>query len=214
MADSGPSIAVYGGGNSRPTVTFNPWQHRFVPYDTALFTPPRTDTVAATVTDAGGHATRFTVNAVGQTLTTTGVLNDTLRVTYNSALLADSIIPRWGPRSGYRYDGAGLDTLATVEGLHTHSMYRHGFAVADTVWGDATPTQRSAVGSHGEITSSAVALRPGMAFTYDSRGRVVTTSDPEAHQTFSWFAGTNGNRSRDSLPGGAFTCTTTTRSGG
>ncbi len=127
VADSGPSIAVYGGGNSRPTVDLQPMAARFVPYDTALFTPPQTDTVAATVTDAGGHSSRFTVNAVGQALTTTGVLNDTLRVTYNSALLADSVIPRWGPRSGYRYDGAGLDTLATAEGLRTHLMYRHGF---------------------------------------------------------------------------------------
>ncbi len=41
-----------------------------------------------------------------------------------------------------------------------------------------------------------------MSFTYDSRGRVVVTSDPEGHQTFSWYGGTNGNRSRDSIAGG------------
>ncbi len=39
VADSGPAIAVYGGGTARPIVTFNPWQHRFVPYDTSLLHP-------------------------------------------------------------------------------------------------------------------------------------------------------------------------------
>jgi RHS repeat-associated protein len=202
----GPSVTLYTGSSARPTAVFAAWQLMGVPYaatSSTPATPPRADTVGATVTDPGGHATRYTVNALGQPLAATGPLGNAVTIHYTAAFLPDSATPTWGARVGHHYDGSGLDTAVTVEGLRTHLMYRHGFAVADTVWGDATPTQRSIVGTHGGVTGVYVTNHPASGYTYDSRGRITGTADPEGHGRAFWFDTTTGNVARDSVAGGA-----------
>jgi len=79
-----PAVTVYGEGSVSPTVTLAPWQALSVPHAgtaTTPFTSVASAAVVGTVTDAGGHAASFTVNALGQPLRTMAALGDTLTVT-------------------------------------------------------------------------------------------------------------------------------------
>ncbi len=204
----GLSITLYSGGSARPTATLAAWQIQGVPYSatsTTAATPPHADTVRATVTDAGGHAARYTVNSFGQPAIAHGPLGDTVAVLYTSSAgqmgLPDSII-RSGRPGGSSLQRIGLDTLVTAEGRTTHLLYRHGFGIADTIWGTVHPRGGQPSGRTERSLTCLSQIGLPAAYTYDSRGRVLTGSDPEGHQAIATFGGTNGNRSRDSIPDG------------
>jgi len=202
VADSGPSVPVYGGGSARPITTFSPWPQVSVPYSSTqsapYFTPARSDTVRGYITDPGGHRTSIAVNAMGQPVVTIDPVGDSTSTLYTSAFLVDSVMSNMEPRVGVAYSSDGLPTRLTTEGLGQYWHYA-AWAQPDSVWGDGVAFSRYRIGLHGRVDSVDIARRGPTALAYDSHGRV--TQEWYADGTLllkRWYNGANGNFSRDS----------------
>jgi RHS repeat-associated protein len=208
-----PAVAVFGEGTVAPVYTLASWQKVGVPYGATsgtAFTPPRADTVRGTLTDPGGHQTRFTANRFGQPLVSAGPLLDTVTIAYNGNGQVGSVTPRLGVSSSYGYDASGFMTSWSVGGI-TSTARNGGWAQADSIWSGFGVGQRIFLGQSGRVDSVRIGGRTGIhdslqttyRYTYDSRGRVTLARDPKQHlMAQTWYGGTNGNRSKDSLPGG------------
>ncbi len=205
---TGPYIPVYQNGMIRPVDSLTAWQLAGVPYGpTGTPVPPvRSDTARARVRDPGNHVTRFTVDALGQVRDVVDPVGNAASVLYTPFFQVDSIIDPLGVAAGFDYDQSGNLARATLGGITTRLRYTH-WAQVDSVWGDVTPVQQISVGANGRINWVRVAGQPNVTtYSYDTRGRVVQETDAEGHLVAkTWYAGVNGNRSRDSLPGGRTT---------
>ncbi|MGH7530690.1 MAG: RHS repeat domain-containing protein [Gemmatimonadales bacterium] len=182
-----PTVTFVGSNGSDSTrsltTRFAPWQMVGVPYalTSPAVTPPRADTIYARVWDAGGHVTRFTVNRWGTPVQTTDALNGVTTVMFDA--------------NGLR---SGTDSATFI--------HYAAWAQPDTIRGFKRPTEVAFIGPNGRVDSSGVINRRPTRYTYDARGRVERVIDPENHLVQrTWFAGVNGNRSRDSLPGNRVT---------
>ena len=108
----------------------------------------------------------------------------------------------FGLRSTFTYV-AGFLTQSVVDGM-TVNFRNGGWTQADSVWGDVTTQRRYLQGGTGLLDSVRLAgAAQVLKFTYGAHGRLFTAHDQEGHLTRRvWYAGANGNRSKDSLPGG------------
>jgi RHS repeat-associated protein len=203
-----PSVTIYTGAQVQPVTTMAAWQSVGVPTGSTSGTPfssARADTVRAGVTDPGGHAERFTVNAFGQPLRTTGPLGDTVTVTYNTAGEPLTVTDRLGVNSGYTYDGTGFLTSATVGGL-TANYHNAGWGLADSIWGGAVSRQRLGIGANGRVNWTRLDDSSQTSFVYDDRGRVTSVTGPFGDmKVMHWYSGPLGNLAKDSIPGGRAT---------
>ncbi|MGH7613079.1 MAG: RHS repeat domain-containing protein [Gemmatimonadales bacterium] len=212
-----PAITYVGtnGADSTgsPVITLAPWQKLGVPYG-LTGTPvaaPASDTVYGRVTDAGGHVTRFTVNRWGTPQKITDPLGFVTRQTFDANGLPIRTLYRMGlPDSladSVGYNASGLPTYVRAAGRDSATYIRYAaWAQADSLWGHQQPPVRHFIGTNGRVDSTRTWGTSGAAvtrFTYESRGRVERITDPEGHLIGrTWYLGTNGNRSRDSVPGG------------
>lgn len=213
VRDSAPSVPLYTGGSARPTTTYAPWQLLGVPYSSTASTPMavvNADTVYGRVTDPGGHTTRFTVDHWGQPVASTDPLNATTTVTYNASGLPIRAVLSTDPGAvdTAAYNANGMPTYVRPAGAPGTTIVYHGTWVAqpDSVVTSGLPTQRFWLGTNGRVDSVRMGSTYKERYTYDSRGRVETVKD--ALGTIvrtTWYAGTNGNRSKDSVPGGRIT---------
>jgi RHS repeat-associated protein len=218
LSVTSPTVAIFGQGTISLVDSAWSWQTRSTPYAataSTAFTSVRADSVRATVWDAGGHASAFTVNALGQPLRAMGLLGDTVTANFNSAGQPTQVVDRLGVTSSFTY-ASGFLTQSTVAGAVMN--YRNGgWGLADSIWGNGTAQRlfiNNAAG--GRVDSVRIGGRAGVHDTlqtvthyqYDTRGRVLIARDNvrdsgavtphllEQH----WYNGPEGNLSKDSLP--------------
>lgn len=212
-----PTISYVGtnGADSTgsPVTTLAPWQRQGVPYG-GTGTPvaaPAADTVYGRVTDAGGHFTRFTVNRWGTPQQITDPLGFVTRMTFNANGLPIRTVYRVGlPDSladSVVYNASGLPTYVRAAGRDSAAYIRYAaWAQADSIWGYQLPPVRHFIGTNGRVDSTRTWGVSGAGvtrFIYWTGGRVERVTDGEGHLAMrTWYLGTNGNRSRDSVPGG------------
>jgi RHS repeat-associated protein len=203
-----PAVPIFGEGTVSPVTTLAAWQLVGVPTDSTStpFGAPRADTVRATVTDPGSHASRFTVNAFGQPLQTTGPLGDTVAVWYTPTGQPGSVADRLGIPSSFVYDAAGRQIQSTSAGLVTTYRYLTAWPTPDTIIRPGQPVLRQFVNVSTGLVDSVNGGSGRIRYSYDSRGRLWKTVDNMFHLVQrTWYDGTNGNRWKDSMPGGRVT---------
>jgi RHS repeat-associated protein len=208
-SETAPAVPIYGQGTASPVTTFSAWQKLGVPYSataSAPLTPPLADTVQARITDPRGYTTALRVDRFGATrwmLDPVGRVTTFTRDT-NSLVVRDSF-PSGGVDS-MAYNTSGLRTFIQPAGQSPINFRYAAFGQADSIWGTGRVATRHFIGSNGRVDSTRVGGQSITKYTYDARGRVLSTTDPQGHLlSLSAYAGTNGNRSRDSLPGGRIT---------
>lgn len=209
-----PTVAIYGEGSVAPVVSYAPWQTVGVPYTATISSPAPVitpDTVYGRITDAGGHATKFTVNRWGTPAVATDAVGRTDSTRFDSNGLPIRLRSAAGAVDSAVYNSNGLPTFVKKSGLPA-TLFRYvGWAQTDSVWrADASSGARYFIGANGRVDSVRVAGNTSdqatTRFRYDSRGRVDSVADPLQHLVQrTWYAGPNGNRSKDSLPGGRVT---------
>lgn len=206
VADSGPSIPVYSGGTARPVATFDAWQHAGVPYASTssppYFSPPLSTAARATLTDAGGHVTRFTANAFGQPVVLSGGINDTVVTIYSPSGLPGQVTPNMGVTTSFSYDASGQPTNIIRGGLVRVLRYMpYGVVTMDS--GDGGPVRRDTLILASRQFQSSVAGAPSTVVRLDQYGRDSAITDPSGHLIVRrWYQGPHGNLSRDSSAGG------------
>jgi RHS repeat-associated protein len=192
-----------------PVTTFEPWQKKGVPYGSTgtPVTAPRADTIYARVTDPGGHTARFTANRWGTPAVATDVLGRTDSTTVEANGLPVRVRHATGAVDSAVYNADGLPTYQKVSGMAATRIRYAAWAQPDSVTtGDSTGI-RNFIGANGRVDSARVAGgTPDSAkvwYRYDTRGRPDSVLDAMKHLVqLTRYTGTNGNRSRDSTPGG------------
>jgi len=209
-----PTVPVYGEGAVSPVTSYAPWQTVGVPYSVTASSPWAAvlpDTVYARVTDPGGHVLKFTVNRWGTSAVATDALGRTDSTLFDASGLPIRIRSANGAVDSTAYDSNGLPIYVKSAG-YPASIIRYGaWAQVDSVRvEDGSAGIRYFIGANGRIDSVRVAGGTSDSaktkIHYDTRGRPDSVIDPLGHLVKrTWFAGTNGNRSKDSLPGGRVT---------
>ena len=212
-----PSVELVSADGSvttgAPVTSFVPWQKQGVPYGLTgtPFTAPRADMVYARVTDPGGHGVRFTVNRWGTPAVAIDTLGRTDSTRFDGSGLPIRARSPAGAVDSAVYAPSGLPTYKKSAGLPATRIQYTAWAQPDSIWtDDGLSGSRYFIGANGRVDSVRVrGGTPDSAKTrirYDSRGRPDSVVDPVGHLVQrTWYAGTNGNRSRDSLPGGRVT---------
>jgi len=210
-AITAPPVPIYGEGTVAPVTSFAPWQTVGVPYSATGSQPVPVvipDTVYGRITDAGGHTTRFTVNHWGTAAVTTDAIGRTDSSIFDSNGMTTRQRSAVGAVDSAVYNEIGLPIYAKSSGQPAVRLRYVGWAQADSTWtDDGLSGARYFIGANGRVDSARVAGgTPDSAkarYRYDSRGRVDSVADPLQHLVGrTWYIGTNGNRSKDSLPGG------------
>jgi RHS repeat-associated protein len=211
-----PAISYVGANGAdstgSPLTGLASWHKMGVPYGSTspAVAAPKADTVYGRLTDPGGHVTRFTVNRWGSPVQMTDVLGRTTTVTYEARGLPIRTVHPTGVKDTTGYNANGLPIHVRPAGRDSATYIRYAaWAQPDSIWGFQVPPVRNFIGGSGRVDSTRTWGPSGARvtrFVYDSRGRIERTTDPEGHLTGrAWYVGTNGNRSKDSLPGGRVT---------
>lgn len=207
-----PTITFVGANGTdstgSPVTTLAAWQKVGVPYGSTS-TPvaaPTTDTVYARVTDPGGHVTRFTVNQWGTPIEARDTLAQVTTVTFNPNGLPIRVVYPTGVRDTIAYNASGSPTYVRPAGRDSATFIRYAaWEQPDSTWGYQQSSVRLFVGLNGRVDSTRTWGPAGAGvtrFVYETRGRVERVTDGEGHLAGrTWYLGTNGSRSRDSLPG-------------
>lgn len=204
-----PAVPIFGEGTVSPVVTYTSWQPTGVPYTATASSPYamiRPDTVYGRITDPGGHVLRFTVGRWGQPVSQINALNDTTVTSYDLNGMPIRVVYPTGVKDTIGYNASGLPTFvrAAVKDSATYISYA-GWAQPDSMWGYQVPPVRNFIGPNGRVDSTRTWVAGDTTvtrFVYDTRGRIERVTDPAGHLAGrTWYLGTNGNRSRDSLPG-------------
>jgi len=192
-----------------PTESHYPWQTLGVPYTSTTgtaATPVSIDSVTARIVDARGFATTFTVNPWGSPVRTTDALGGVTTVSYDANGLPVRTAYPTGGVDTVAYNANGLPTFVQPAGLSAVTIHYGGYGQPDSVAGTGRPTVRNILGFSGTVDQTILGGQDTTRFTYDSRGRVLSTTDPQGHLLGQHtYAGTNGNLSKDSLPGNRVT---------
>jgi RHS repeat-associated protein len=200
-----PSVTFFDSTSGSPATLFGAWQKVAVPYgptSPTAFTPVVPDSVIATVTEPGGAVTRFSVNPWGTPLRATNALSQVTSVTFDSNGLPVKEVYPSGRVDSTSYDVSGLPIFSKVgsdSAIHTHYA---GWAVPDSTWGQGRSRVRNFIGPNGRVDST-MAGTSVERFTYDSAGRMRTTTDARGNLVVSRLYGSIfGGVSRDSFPNG------------
>lgn len=197
------------------TTTYNPWQTASVPYSSTgsvMKQPMVRDSVVGTITDHGGHLTRFTVNRFGQALLTIAAAGtNRARVTtrYMSptyGVLPDSVRRHEGGIDRFTYNSDGLALTTKPAGETTISYHYGPYAQIDSVSGSRRPTQRYILGSRGRVDTAKVlgSTVYKTSYSYDARQRPTSVVDPGGHTTYYHYESVYGNRHSLAGPAGRY----------
>ncbi|MGH9892258.1 MAG: hypothetical protein ACREA0_09805, partial [bacterium] len=200
-----PAVPIFSLGTVAPVVTYAPWQTVGVPYAPTGSNPypvVRPDTVYGRITDAGGHALRFTVNRWGAIAVATDPLGRTDSTIFDANGLAIRTRRPTGGVDSAVYSSIGLPTYVKQSGVPATRVQYSGWTQPDSVWTeDGLFGARYFVGANGRIDSVRVAGgttdKSVTRYTYEIRGRIATITDGAGHGRSFSYAGTNGNRSQE-----------------
>lgn len=211
-AFTAPAVVLVDGSTASPVDSLFAWQRVGVPYGSTgtPFSAPLVDSVVARVKDALGHESRFTVNAWGAPARQTDALGRTTTVTYDANGLPVVTVYPTGAVDSASYHSNGQPIWTRAAGSSRTNFTYAGWAQVDSMWGDGQVAIRRGIGLNGCVDWERVGGTTGFTaktqYTYDTRGRVLTATDPEGHVVLrSWYQGQNENRSRDETPGGRIT---------
>jgi len=182
-----PKVAIFGAGTVSPTESHYPWQTVGVPYASTAITPataPLADTIRARIVDSRGYTSVLQVDAFGAVRRVDDALNRTTTFTRDadSRMVRDSSPPghivrrSWsGPNLMQVWDSTTGRTINYVYET-TWNQLTQQVGDADSAW---------SYWSGGKVDSTRVgkASQPVTKYTYDSRGRLLTATDPGGHQT-------------------------------
>lgn len=201
-----PAVSINGGATQSPKIRYSPWQIVGVPTGSTSgtpFTPVVPSSVQGSVTDAEGHATTFKVDVWGQSLVVTDPLSRTSTITRDANGLPLSVAYPAGGTDSLRWDGWGRLTYERPHGKSATNIRYGAYSQVDSVWGTDQAPRRLFVGAAGRIDSVRLggASGPMMRLTYDSRGRVLTVTDQQSHQTAYHYDAVFGNADSLRVPG-------------
>jgi RHS repeat-associated protein len=207
-----PSVTFFDNTTGSPIDSLNAWQKVSVPFVTTSgtpFTPTLPDSVYARVVDPAGHVSRFTANRWGTPVRAVDPLGRVVSVTYSASGLPIRTVYPTGVKDTAAYNTSGLPTYVRAAGDSAINIRYGAWAQPDSVWGVGHAPMRRFIGANGRVDSTRTWGMAGAAvtrFTYEARGRTERVTDPEGHLAgLTSYAGTNGNRSQDSVPGGRAT---------
>jgi RHS repeat-associated protein len=171
------------------------------------------DSVRAFVTDPGGHVTSFALDALGQPLSVKDALGHTTSITRDVNGLVTQVQHPTGAVDVFRYSGPFLlmSQLAGEDSTNYH--WNNALALPDSVWGPRQPWQGFVYTTAGAIQTVNTKYSQGSSptftsqFTTDSRGRVLTVTDPASHVTKFFYNGRFGNQDSTSMAAGQWTKT-------
>lgn len=143
---TGPTVTFVksNGADSTgaPATAFAAWQQRGVPYTGTgtPFTPVPLDSAYAVITDAGGHATRFTVNRWGTPARTRDHGGYVTTVTFDGNGQPIRVVHPTGAKDSAAYNSNGLPIyMKSNQDSAVHIRYA-AWALPDTVRGYGRPT--------------------------------------------------------------------------
>jgi RHS repeat-associated protein len=153
---------------------------------------------------------RVRVDRWGQPTALTDPLNATTTVTYNTAGLPIRSVLSVDPGAvdTAAYNANGLPTYVRSADGPADSIVYHGTWVTQptSVSAGGAPTQTIYRGTNGRADSVKIGTTFIQRYTYETDGRVKTVKDALGTMVSTgWHSGTNGNRSKDSVPGGLVT---------
>lgn len=184
-----PTVRVLRSGaevDTRPTVVYQSLESRVVPAPgtgtTAAPAPGATGPVAVTVTDPRGNVTSRVLNRFGAATSITEPQGRTTTLEYNASAQLTRLVTPAGREMRYYYTGAQMDSSYNVN-TNKRLRYKYG------VFGQLTETydgyRRVVYGldAQGRVQTSGLQGGTSSTFTYDTRGRVTSITDPGGHVT-------------------------------
>lgn len=213
-----PQVPIDAGGgtttNVSPVTAFSPWQIVGVPTSQTSAQSPATglkkaDTVTASVTDAEGRVTRYTVNKWGLPLKTTDPLGRITTV-YRGAgfgVLADSVVFYTGAVDRFQYSGQFL-VYEHREGKNPINYRYAGWGLIDKIWGTNYVTKEMGI-SAGRVQWIRLAGMDSLKteYDYDARGRLTAVTQPRGQVTQYHYEAILGNQDSLLAPAGRFSRT-------
>lgn len=193
-----PKVPIFGSGTIAPTASHSPWQTVGIPTTSTASSPAPaalSDTIHALINDPRGFITLYQVDRFGAISkvddaagrATRFVLDTNAHVIRDSSPSGHVIRSTWsGPNLTQLWDSTtGNTTNFAYENIWNQMIQISGDA--DSVWNywaggrlDSTVAGTRANGSAKRLTK----------FTYDTRGRLVTATDPLAHSDTVYYDGT------------------------
>jgi RHS repeat-associated protein len=202
-----PAVSINGGAAQAPVTRYAPWQTKSEPTGGTggtPFTPVRTDSVKATVTDPEGHATSYTSDRWGQPGVITDAVGRRVTVARDANGLELSITNPWGGVDGVSYNADGLVTGYTPAGQAATNITIGVYGQPQEISGANQADQYFFLGSNnGRVDSIRYAGQDSIKtrFTYNTRGQVLTAKDPKGHTSSYHYEATFGNLDSAAAPG-------------
>jgi len=152
---------------------------------------PKTDSAGlATVVPAGGAALAVRVDAYGAVLDVLSPASAYAHYTRNAHGQLLTALDSTGSRS-YSWSGPRLTSEAnTVTNQTVTTEWNTTYSLVTRRYGAGAPEVRNWYGASGQLDSTRVGGEPASRFTSDTRGRVLTATDPRGHTTSYYGDGT------------------------
>lgn len=152
---------------------------------------PRVDpaTLRVSTTDPQGRITRYAVDSWGAPTRIEDPRGYVATVTRNAEGQTTATVDAKGNQTTYTWSMGDLTQATSPSGTVNYSY--NGFGQLTTVWGATQPVFNWYNPTSGVLDSTVVAGTDTTRYTYDSRGRVWTVSDPEHHLSTFVYADTS-----------------------
>ena len=205
-ADTMPQVYA-DGSNRKPIVEFHSLEAELLEgssgagTEASPFIPMVATSVQVEVEDPDGNDTRYTLHRLGPTTKIDHPLNVDTNFAVDSKGRATTINPPGNGSRTITWDPAqNSSRMSSTRDMGSRdTYYRYAasaafpdtlFALPDSIYGDV-PARRLYWSAKGELDSVKVATSSVKTkYTYDTRGRVLTMTDPEAHVTTYFYPDT------------------------
>lgn len=183
--------------------TLDAWQTIGVPTVPTAGTPPTPVNVAAVtaaVTDAGGHAVRFTVDRWGQPLTATDAVGNVSQTVRNADGLPTLVTSATNTSTQYVYSGAFVTSVTPPSRRTTYFTYG-AYGQLTQQYGDGAVLDYFINNAaNGRLDSTKTGGQYKTAYVYDAYGRIQSVVDPQNHTTRFTYEPVFGNQDSVQTP--------------